>query len=201
MLRINSMKYVNFLVFLVLLNLGNSAIAAETDLKYGIFFGATNMAVDDPEGDTNPETSTSNFNIAIMSPLTGGKRLFVHGYNYYAKLEADTVNLGQEVTITGATVSLQFDVMSFFWVGAGVGITKESYTNRHTTDVTGEFLVRSVDTEPNLADEDFTTYPLVFSLSKEWEINRALSFGAHVTYTYPLQSRAKYLTVLLGVYF
>lgn len=195
------MKIIKYFLLFITIGLSSNVLAADTSLKYGVLFGGTSFSVNDPEGDTKDNSSASLFNIALLSPLTGGKRLFIHGYNHTVALDADTVNLGQDVRITGATVSLQFDIFNVIWLGAGLGVTQESYENRFTTDVTGNYVGRSKLNDPNLKDESFVTFPIVLSISKEWQVNKSLSFGAHFTFTKPIGGRTGYVSALAGVYF
>ena len=153
--------------------------AGDQQWHIGWLLGAVNSKVNDPSGSTNTNTTTLWKDIVVQYDLSRDNRLFaiVDGYSY--KLAATPDLIGQSVSHTGGTLSLQHQlrVSRTFkpWFGIGAGFANESFAPRYTVTSTGFLL--------NHYSDRTASGPLaVANATAQWRFVSDTELGVHLQY-------------------
>jgi len=153
-------------------------VYADDSFRYGFFPTTTYIDVNDPNGPANKLTYLSLFSGVLISDLGRDSRIFAQGYyDKEQEIDGDTVNIHQNVTRSGASVSYQFNSRMTRewkpWFGMGIGYNDESIINRYTRTSSG-FLNRRYD---DIKNSSFTG---VVSMATEWRIGRDWDAGLQI---------------------
>lgn len=151
--------------------------------KIGYSIGTSNLSLDDPNGDTTDKWAAQPLNLIYTDWLIGDIRQWSELYYYKASLEADETNIGQNIKRLGIRFSLQktYRLTQAWspWFGAGVDVSNNKYSTRHTKDSDG-FLIDAFD------DRDETSFSLLLHMLSEWSLQKDWTAGAKLEQSIPV---------------
>lgn len=171
-------------ITVVSLALLSASAYAETHFGLGAATGT--YSVEDPEGPTDEDSTTSVFGVLTMEvdrnyPLW---RYWFELNHRSFELEASQTNVAQKVSSTNFNTILQrgFNVSSQVrpWIGAGLGVGLNDYEDRYTIDQDG-YLKELYD---NRSETDATGLLNVGIATRK--LDAGISLGASFTYEIPL---------------
>lgn len=150
-------------------------------LGYGI--GAAFVSVDDPAGSTDPSWALQPVTLVYTARLwSNGIRYWSELYYYKAVLDAGPTKIGQDAERYGMRFSLQKSLTIIpklpIWFGAGIDISQERFTSRHTVDVDG-FLITSYP------DREETNLAGIVNIVSEWPLTRDWIIAAKLEQSIP----------------
>lgn len=164
--------------------------------KIGYSIGTSNVSIDDPNGATTDEWAAQPFNLIYTDWLFRDIRQWTELYYYKTSLEADDSNIGQNIKRLGLRFSLQktYRLTQSWspWFGAGVDLSNNKYSTRHTKDSDG-FLIESFD------DRDETSFSLLLNVLSEWSLQKDWTVGAKLEQTIPVDGDITEFTAALTV--
>lgn len=160
-------------IALIASSLASEANAAAIGLpdntaRIGYTIGLSRAAIDDPAGATKADVGVKPITLIYTDWLRSGMRYWAEAYYSRFDLEADASNVGQGVSRLGVRLLLQRNVhlgQWSPWLGAGVDLSQNRYSNRHTQDNDG-FLLNAY------ADRSETAVGIHVHVVNEWTLTR-----------------------------
>ena len=151
--------------------------------KIGCSIGTSNVSLDDPSGATTDEWAAQPLNLIYTDWLFRDIRQWTELYYYKTSLDADDSNIGQNIKRFGLRFSLQktYRLTQTWspWFGAGVDLSNNKYSTRHTKDSDG-FLIEAFD------DRDETSLSLLLNVLSEWSLQKDWTVGAKLEQSIPV---------------
>jgi hypothetical protein len=191
------MRCINRSLFVFLIVIFSASVLAEDDLRYGLFPAVTSLDVNDPDGPAETASYVSVLSGIIVSDMRRDSRLLAHAYyDKEQEIEGDQINIHQDVTRSGASMSYQINsrlTRSWKpWFGLGIGYNDESIINRYTVTA-GGFLNQQYD------DITHSSMTALFSASSEWRLGRDWDMGLHIQIEEPFNEGVS--VTRIGFYF
>ncbi|MFP5350590.1 MAG: hypothetical protein ACLGHO_12195 [Gammaproteobacteria bacterium] len=166
------------------------AVPSPEGLRLGVLAGLARADVDDPAGDTD----TKNYSrVALIGTLAAAKdrRWFGEAFYHRFDIDAGRDSIGVDVTRLGAALSYQARFATLPrkpWLGAGLSLSRDSFTERLTVDALGFVNNRF----PEHSD---TAIALVLNAMTTWKWTPTTDFGLQLQYEQPLTGDIKTLTL------
>ena len=149
----------------------------------GYSIGAALISVDDPVGDTETTWTLQPITLTYTGQRwSNSVRYWSEFYYYRATLDAGPTKIGQDVEHYGMRFSFQKNLPIIpklsTWFGAGIDISQESFTARHTVDADG-FLIKAYP------DREETTFAGIINVISEWPLTRDWVIAAKLEQSIP----------------
>jgi len=172
----------------------------ENTAKLGYAMGSTYVSVDDPADNTAKEWALLPLTLIHTDWLIGDIRYWSELFYYKAVLNPAANNVGQNVEQYGFRASLQKSLrvtrLWAPWFGVGIGVSRVTYTTRHTIDSDGFLLAAYPDREQ-------TSIALLLNIASEWPLARNWDIGVKLEQAIPVDgdiSESSALIMLLYRY-
>lgn len=194
------MRWMQWTPALLALTMSGEAMAVaiglpENTARIGYAAGFSRLAVDDPAGSTEAKWSVQPLTLIYTDWLSGGLRYWAEVYYHTASLDAGPGSVGQDVSRLGGRFSVQRSVNVGGWspwLGAGVAVSRDSYSARHTEDEDG-FLLSAYP------DRDETGFGVVLQAVNEWELSRQWDLSAKLEQLIPVSGGVSETALSFGV--
>jgi len=155
----------------------------ENTARLGYAMGTAYVSVDDPAGNTAKEWTLQPLTLIHTNWLIDDIRYWSEFFYYQAVLDPAANKIGQNVEQSGLRVSLQKSLrltrLWAPWFGVGIGISRVTYTTRHTMDSDGFLLAAWPDREQ-------TSVTLLLNIVSEWPLARNWDIGAKLEQAIPV---------------
>lgn len=153
----------------------------------GYSIGAALVSVDDPAGGTEDTWTLQPITLVYTARVwRSSLRYWSELYYYKAMLDASSTKIGQDAERYGMRLSLQkrlrFIPTLTTWFGAGIDISQEKFTARHTVDSDG-FLINAYP------DREGANVAGVINVVSEWSLPRNWMIAAKLEQSIPTDGR------------
>ena len=152
-----------------------------TLLGYGLSVGQ--VTVNDPDGATKSTTDTTLFQLYYFHEYTRDLRYYTELLINDFNLDASTNHIGQQVEQKSIGFGLQkrfrFTRHTKPWIGIGLNVSQEEYTERHTIDGDG-FLAQTFN------DREETVISINLQAMSEYKMNKQFLLGLKAQYLTPI---------------
>jgi len=164
--------------------------------KVGYSIGTSNLSLDDPNGATTDVWAAQPLTLIYTDWLIGDIRQWTEVYYYKTSLDANASNIGQNIQRAGLRFSLQktYRVTQSWspWFGAGIDLSDNQYTTRHTKDTDG-YLIEAFD------DRKETEFSLLLNMLSEWSLQKDWTVGAKLEQSIPVNGDITEFTAAVTV--
>ena len=184
----NAKLIIGMLIFFVSSSTYGAALGQpQRTSMFGYGIGGAFVSVDDPVGDTETRWTLQPITLIYTARLwDNGIRYWSELYYYKASLDASSTKIGQDAERYGMRISFQkrLKIIPNFstWYGAGIDISQENFTTRHTVDSDG-FLIKAYP------DREETNLSGVINLVSEWSLTHRWSIAAKLEQSIPTDGR------------
>ncbi len=194
------MRWVRWTPALLALVMSGEVTAAaigmpESTARVGYAAGFSRLVVDDPAGSTAAKWAVQPFTLIYTDWLTSGLRYWAEVYYHTASLDAGPNKIGQDVSRSGARLSVQRGVNLGGWspwLGAGLVVSRDDYSGRHTEDEDG-FLLSAY------ADRAETGVGLALQAVSEWPLSRQWDLSAKLEQVIPVSGGVGETALSFGI--
>ena len=155
----------------------------------GYAMGAALVSVDDPAGGTEASWTLQPITLVYTARVwRSSLRYWSELYYYKTILDASSTKIGQDVERYGMRLSLQknLKILPKFsaWFGAGLDISQEKFTTRHTVDRDG-FLIKAYPDREGANVAGVINVVSEWSLPRNWiiaaKLEQSIPFDGHIT--------------------
>lgn len=173
---------------LLCLSLHGSASAAaiglpdENTARVGYLVGLNRFSVDDPDGPSKVVVDVLPLTLVYTDWLPHGWRYWTEAYFFATSLEGAAGEIRQNVRRIGARLALQRNLhlgLWSIWIGAGLDVSHNQYTNRYSVDTNGALL----NGYPNRSD---TALGINTQIISEWPLTHDWDLTAKLEHVFPV---------------
>lgn len=187
----------NIFLVIIFFLISDAANASTQDtFRFGWMPVISIFNVVDPNGPTAQGNAYSGLSGIVIMDAGRDSRLIGHLVYDKFSITASTINIAQDVSRTGGSVSYQTNLRIARgwkpWVGAGLGEVSETYKNRYR-------LTPSGFSSP-LADQERSVNNvfILVNTSTEWQVNKQWDMGVNLQYEHPIGEGSQVFRV--GIY-
>ena len=190
-----------WLIALLILALSSELHAAalglpENTARVGYAAGMSRLSVDDPAGSTKAKFGLQPVTLIYTDWMrSGGLRYWLEVYYTQATLDPGPTEVGQDASRAGLRAALQRNIRVGAWspwLGLGLDVSRNRFSQRHTEDSEG-FLLTAYP------DRSVTGVGLVAHVMSEWAIAREWDVHTKLEQVFAVSGGMNETSVSIGV--
>lgn len=168
-------------------SLNGAALAAalglpnENTARIGYLVGMDRFSVDDPDGPSEDVVDVLPLTLIYTDWLPHGWRYWAEAYYFSTSLDGNAGDIRQNVRRIGARLALQHNVHLgewSLWIGAGLDVSQNRYTNRYSVDNNGSLL-------NGYANRSDTVLGITMQIISEWPLAQDWDLAAKFEHVFP----------------
>jgi len=177
-----------YIIILILFLLYSFSVQAAEGARLGYGLSLSNVTVEDPDGNVPTSTDFGFLNFYFFDELWRDTRYYAEFVKLATDIDAEPSKIGQDISSTGLRTSFQkrWRLGRSFkpWIGLGIGVFQEEFTQRYTVDNAGFLLV-------TFPDRDVSSVMLSVDAMNEWSLSERFDIGVRLLYALPLDDGSK----------